>query len=373
MIDAILLEDAKDSLLASLALPRDGEATTSRILSDWVLGDDLLPSERNGHSRVIRNYKTLAVECLLETADDFERVNNGLEWLSDVSLERAGNLSPLCLDAISQLMLSTALRRREVYPGWFRDILEAAPTEAEPKWLRGAAHFVLGQDVEELATIVKVALTSRLVIEAAAIEEAQARFLVSLKAGWKPQSPLQAAFALAAYRFSRRPTPIALPGRASIEDLLNLLNRTEGALRRWTWDTKKKVYWDIKDERHFQNLLWAILFPVFPDLREEEWLPSTGHHHPRTDFLIPSLSLAIEVKYLRKGTQRELKEITGQVAEDSAVYLMADSPAKQLLAVIWDDSCSVDQHATLVNGISRLQNVVGTVIVSRPSRFARDA
>src|ERR1700730_1773369 len=79
------------------------------------------------------------------------------------------------------------------------------------------------------------------------------------------------------------------------------------SMRRWSWDdvprTRNSVAarWDIGNEYQVQDMLWAILAPIFPDVDDEEWLKSLGQHRPRTDLAIPSLELIVEGKFLRPG------------------------------------------------------------------------
>ena len=66
---------------------------------------------------------------------------------------------------------------------------------------------------------------------------------------------------------------LASPSR---EDLINLVrNNASRGLKRWTHETEPRTRksavarWDIENEYHVQNLLWAILAPVFPDVDDE--------------------------------------------------------------------------------------------------------
>jgi hypothetical protein len=60
---------------------------------------------------------------------------------------------------------------------------------------------------------------------------------------------------------------------------------------RWTFELEKRTVnsavarWDVENEYHVQNLLWAVLAPLFPDIDDEENLPSIGHKKPRADWV----------------------------------------------------------------------------------------
>jgi len=154
------------------------------------------------------------------------------------------------------------------------------------------------------------------------------------------------------------------------QDVHHLLEQVSFSLKRWRWDDKTR--WDIRDEYHVQDLLWAILAPLFPDLDDEEYLPSVGHKHPRCDLGIPSLHVVVEVKFLRKGTQGDLARIIEEIAADHSLYTTAGSLYDKIIAFIWDDSCSTEQHGELKQGLSKMPGIVGTVIVSRPAKMTKE-
>jgi hypothetical protein len=72
------------------------------------------------------------------------------------------------------------------------------------------------------------------------------------------------------------------------------------------WEFKRRTpcsavaRWTVDNEYHVQDMLWVVLAPQFPDLDDEEWLKSLGHHHPRADLAIPSHRVIIEVKFARQ-------------------------------------------------------------------------
>jgi hypothetical protein len=139
------------------------------------------------------------------------------------------------------------------------------------------------------------------------------------------------------------------------------------SMKRWRWDDK--IRWKIENEYHVQDLLWIILAPLFADLEDEENLPSLGHKHPRCDLGIPSLHLIIEVKFIRKGTQSHFARITEEIAADHTLYTTAGSNYNKIVAFVWDDSRSSEQHFELKQGLQKMPGIVGTVIVSRPAKM----
>ncbi len=118
-------------------------------------------------------------------------------------------------------------------------------------------------------------------------------------------------------------------------------------------------------------MLWVILAPLFPDLDDEEWLKSLGHHHPRADLTIPSLELIIEVKFIRRATKSELGSIIQEVAADASTYLQESSGYRYIIAFVWDDSASTEEHSELRQGLTRIRGVRDAIVMSRPSKMAR--
>jgi len=117
--------------------------------------------------------------------------------------------------------------------------------------------------------------------------------------------------------------------------------------------------------------LWAILAPVFPDIDDEENLPSIGHANPRADLAVPSLRTLIEVKYIRKPGQAGFKAVMDEIASDTGLYLSKSNDFDVIIAVVRDDCAQTEQHYELKSGIEQLNGVMAAIIFSRPSRMKR--
>lgn len=161
----------------------------------------------------------------------------------------------------------------------------------------------------------------------------------------------------------------------TVQDLVRIVDRIPAALKRWRWDTKRirnkpPVQWRIDDEYHVQDLLWVVLAPVFADLEDEENLPSVGHKHPRYDLGVPSLHTIVEVKFIRQ--KADFAKVTEEIAADHTLYLRAGSSYNKIVAFIWDDSASSDQHAELKQALDKMPGIAGSVIVARPARMKKE-
>lgn len=163
--------------------------------------------------------------------------------------------------------------------------------------------------------------------------------------------------------------------RHQIEDVVRLLKRFEHSMRRWCyekeprskWNGAKPIRWYVDNEYHVQDILWVILSTLFEDLEDEENLPSLGQKHPRYDLGIPSLGLIIEVKYVReKGSFAKVIE---EIAADSQLYLSKKEKYNKIIAFIYDDTCSIEQHQECKNGLLSIDSIIDAIIVSRPGKM----
>jgi len=163
-------------------------------------------------------------------------------------------------------------------------------------------------------------------------------------------------------------------GRLEPHDVLHVLEGVPHSLRRWTWETSPRtpksgiVRWAIENEYHVQNLLWAVLAPLFPDLNDEETLPPVGQKNPRVDLSIPSLGTVVEVKFMRVRTR--FQDVIEEIAADASLY-GTDRRWKALIPFVWDDSQRAEEHPKLISGLTQLPLVIGAVVVSRPGKIAR--
>ncbi|AXN27663.2 hypothetical protein CP913_23270 [Pseudomonas aeruginosa] len=183
--------------------------------------------------------------------------------------------------------------------------------------------------------------------------------------------PEQAALDLAAFHYLAQGAAQIDLRAPSLDDVGLLLRRLPSGLRRWTWDEQKKTpnstaqKWAVENEYHFQNLLCAVLAPVLPDLRDEEWLASVGQKKPRADLVVPSLHLVIEVKYWRKSSTPQ--DLISQIGEDVSLYLKRGSPYRKVLPIIWDQGRRTEQYDLLIAGLSEIRDVVSPVVIAQPA------
>ncbi|SFG58223.1 hypothetical protein [Methylobacterium gossipiicola] len=165
-------------------------------------------------------------------------------------------------------------------------------------------------------------------------------------------------------------------GRLEARDVVRVLEGVVRSFQEWTWEERSPtpksaaaVRWRIENEYHVQNLLWAVLAPLFPDLEKEGYTAPVGHKNPRMDLSIPSLKLVIEVKFMRPG--KSFADILEELAADNTLYA-TDPRWEKLIPFVWDDSRRTERHATLVEGLRRMDRVFDAVVISRPGKMERD-
>ncbi|MGJ5135372.1 hypothetical protein [Bradyrhizobium oligotrophicum] len=185
----------------------------------------------------------------------------------------------------------------------------------------------------------------------------------------------RAATQVCALAYLLRDTAAVRLEATTIEDVARLLAGVQRSMKRWTWETAPRTpkssiaRWTVENEYHVQDMLWSILAPIFPDLDDEEWLKSLGPHHPRADLAIPSLRLIVEVKFLRRNTASALSDVIQQVAADAATYLQEDGAFQHIIAFVWDNTATTEQHAELRQGLNRIRGVRDAVILPRPQKM----
>jgi hypothetical protein len=112
---------------------------------------------------------------------------------------------------------------------------------------------------------------------------------------------------------------------------------------------------------------------VFPDLEDEENLPSIGHMHPRADLGIPSLRTIVEVKFLKQRGQSGFTRIIEEVAADASLYLSRTTDYDNIIAFVWDDCAQTEHHHELKSGVERIRGISAAIILPRPSSMQRNA
>jgi hypothetical protein len=378
--------------LSRAAVATPGDHPQARAFVHWMIGSDkeaslephILPAEPLTAPTVAAlGYASAA---LRSNPSIRQRFVEGINWLRGRQFFVGHRPRGFEVDGVALLgaALGIASLREdvdcEVAIHWIRALLARAVAEASQESWHGAliraAQFVLG-DVEAVATMpsdLKAALASKGLLDRSGVDEPDAiETIVSLN--HRKDGSTRAATQLRALKYLLRTRATLKIVDPTIGQVVQLLDRIGHSMKRWAWDERARsrsgriATWDILHEYHVQGLLWVVLAPLFPDLEDEENLPSLGQKHPRADLGIPSLGLVIEVKFVRSGTSSEFAKIIGEVAEDASLYLSSESGYSKIVAFVWDDSAHGEQHTELRQGLQKIGGVEGAVVLSRPGKM----
>jgi len=377
-----------------------GTGSLEEAVSGWILGEtaaSLLSLEAaaqnsatlTGASRTYQHVAILGYVADLVEVDPgiTGALVSGLDWLSG---RAAFSQVPTSFEVDGKALLGVALGARrckhQTAIDWMAGFLKQSGSSRLAPWERalisgascviGVPDLIKTPPMDELADV-RVALRSRGVdIGCTPVDEQRAvdavlRHAPEVDASWRTAAHLRVldwVIQEACAVDMSSPTP---------EQVLQILQRVSASMRRWRWDEAKPqsglpVQWQIENEYHVQDLLWTILAPLFPDLEDEENLPSLGQKHPRCDLGIRSLHLIIEVKFIRNGTKREFSEMIGQIAEDHTLYLRQGSNYDKMIVFAWDNSCTTEQHDEFKQAFANMQGVVGCAVIGRPKKMKRN-
>jgi hypothetical protein len=369
---ALLLRDAETAL--RLAAAGELSLLESAFVA-WLRAEAAPPAVADALSGPLRQYEHVTLACLAEAAGwtvDEANLDDGLRWLVEVALERAGVPAPVVSDGIAHVVLGVTARERPWLASWHDQVLTRGAEIAAPAWLEDGGSVGRGSATVG-AVELRLALAARGVV---VTNDADATSLLErLKSGELADDAFHAHVLLAALEWARRAAPLVLPGQATVGGVADMLRAVPRALQQWPWEeeatkSNKKTpaaRWHIANEYHVQSFLWALLAPVFPDLKREGYAAQVGPIQPRVDLIIPSVRLAIEVKFAR--SRSALKGMVNEIGEDSAIYFTAPEEYDQLLVFVWDNDRNQQDHDLVADGMRKLPHVVDAVIVSRPGHM----
>lgn len=392
-VASLLLADRRASLIQQVERAVLDDGLVAAFAYFWISPQVLLISPdtmiaramaAKGAARTYRDTAVLGYAIVrgFEEPEIKKSFLSGLQQLAGRDFNVAGTPTPVCDDCIGLLGLSLGMRKLECdasLVAWMVKACQISLTRQNAAdWDRAVT--ILAEDHANSSPVRKCECKALYIAAQSCglapidceLEQVAIEFLTDLQSQVATTSE-EAICSLAALDWLRRSSPTIDLKTSSIVGVCNILKHSGVSLHRWVFEEKAKTRggtprcWHIDNEYHVQSLLWAILSPVFPDLREEEWLMSVGQKKPRADLCILSLRLLIEVKFIRQGDS--FPSVIEEIAADSALYLAHGSPYSSIIAFIWDNSASTDQHHVLARGVKSMNGIVDVFIQSRPSRF----
>jgi hypothetical protein len=373
--------------LESMAVLVDAPLHISAF-SAWVLGDEIRLRRIideilnfDGQGFLPEHVAALGYAHAFLQENVITRLKEELDHLGGRTFFVAGRPRRFEVDGVALLGVALAVSAFASDQPWLSNLLMRSCKEVSgDEWQEGliqAARIRLGQGDLRIQPVDLAAALGMLGIGRLLEEDMEAGVEMTLSLASHNSGTERNSVRLAIFRAALARLGQVKLVSASHDDLVNVLRRIPDSLRLWRYEelprTPRSVAtrWEIENEYHVQALVWTILAPFFPDIEEEENLPSVGHKNPRADITIPSLKTIIEVKFVRSGTQSGWSKMTEEVAADSALYLSHSAAYDNIVALVWDDTASTEQHGELQKGLEKLSGVSAAVIISRPGKMSR--
>ncbi|MBW4464684.1 MAG: hypothetical protein KME07_04495 [Pegethrix bostrychoides GSE-TBD4-15B] len=404
--EEFLLGDAKKMLLKELS-SLSGKRNLEEAFAAWLLGNSEIPfrlsdtvSEVAKYTGGQRRYYNIAIlgfaaACDILKESELIDLSQGLSWVSRREPLLEDHLQVFCTDVVALLgiVLGAKIIGDETIISqvreWLNNFIEKSFQARLDGWQKcllvsvcqlGGLSVQKSVPPENNLADVRIALYSKnaLTYATPSEEDDKREALFLMKHNSETSISIsRIILRLAAFNYISRLMPSTSLIKPSVEDVSKVLHRIPAAFRRWTWESKSRtgrgeaIKWHIENEYHVQNLLYFLLSPIFPDLKDEDYTPSVGQMHPRVDLAILSLSLIIEVKFMRASDKPQ--DMIEQIAADSSVYLVNGSVYRHIIAFIWDDSNKSHEHDTMRNGLRQLPGIIDAVIMSRPGNLTRQS
>lgn len=385
-VDSLRGGSALDRLLVAWLMPRDKSESEANSLAQITVAQ-WRETKRGGAPHSYQAVAALALASMMDLTDAGRTTafNEGIDWALGAATEVDGTAVGLAADPPAILAVVSALLRlgdsgrQAMMRIWLASVIDKFDrhlSQWERAQLHVAAQFLgerrqLPPELAEVHCVTRVAVEPSMNVITVSDEQAVMAAVLEHHA---QVDQIGSAFLLTA--LSRVKAHVVRSIRTdvmTIDDVLALLRGVTRSLRDWTWEGKPRTktsqarQWHVDHEYHVQNLLWAILAPLFPDIESEGYSTKVGFTQPRADLIIPSLKLIIEAKFAR--TNDSLKEIQRQLAQDAAMYFPQGAQYDRMIAFIWDDAARTEEHATLIQGLEKLERVAGVVVVNRPSKM----
>jgi len=353
------------------------------FVSPWLRKDGYTQCQDasiNYRETAARGYR-LAVNDGL--TDDVEKFIDEVQQLAGRRYFSEGRVPIFEIDGIALLGISLGYKSvweklNEVT--WFIELLDASEEALkEDQWQRGLVQIarciatendiVCGSDILNVSISTALSLNSN----ENSLQRAWATLIAEIdERDMTKIAAFQSVFEVCAAALARMPV-----NGAGLVELIEVLEGVSQSMSHWTYEKKRRVKnvdpqtWEIDHEYHVQSLLWTVLRPIFPDLVDEESLMKLGHTTPRYDLGVPSLHTIIEVKYMRRNGQAELRKITNEIAADRSLYLRDGTNYSKMIVFIWDEARQTEEYATLKSGLETLPGIERVILLPRPSKMER--
>lgn len=146
-------------------------------------------------------------------------------------------------------------------------------------------------------------------------------------------------------------------------DLIQLLRKFPKVARQLEKRYNGRNTLKINDEYDVQDLLHALLWLFYDDVREEEYSPSHGGYSSRIDFLLKNDTIGVEVKIANENHSQ--KNIKKELAEDKEHY-RSHPDCETLICFVYDPELVIQNPTGFEQDISETTENLSTIVVVSP-------
>ena len=152
---------------------------------------------------------------------------------------------------------------------------------------------------------------------------------------------------------------------SKIEILELIFNNFHRIAKQLTYRHEDRSTLNINDEYDVQDLLNALLFIPFDDIRPEEWTPSYGGKSSRMDFLIKDENIVVETKNTRENLRD--KKLIDELIIDTSHY-SKHPDCKILYCFVYDVNEFIKNPKAIENDLSGQKDGLEVKVMIRPQR-----
>lgn len=114
---------------------------------------------------------------------------------------------------------------------------------------------------------------------------------------------------------------------------------------------------EISCEQDFQDLFFALIKPIFPTAISEEPIPQHATKSKKIDFVIPEMSLAIELKYVRD--ERHAKNLSDELKVDIESY-HKHPDCTRMKTIVWDEQRLITDRSNFEGDLTGPRTIDGS-------------
>lgn len=165
-------------------------------------------------------------------------------------------------------------------------------------------------------------------------------------------------------RHQETPTHTSTEGElTNIGKILKILSRFHNIAQQLENRYSNRETLVIGDEYDVQDLVHALLWIHFDDIRDEEQSPSHGGSSSRIDFLVKDENIGIEIKLARSDNKE--RELKGELAEDKEHY-QAHPNCEKLICFIYDPNLELQNPNGFEKDLSNPSGPLRTTVIVSP-------